>query len=183
MFGCNFGLFGWISQLMFQRQTCLLFKSLQRILQAALFFAGWNAPRLKTVFLPLSWFCSFLVLVFLMCPSAEIARILSISTPLFVEMFVTFANFASWLFTCKEWSVFTAVDVIIPGGLGAAMLHSLSHSVQRLKSASLPRDKQFQGWLPVGRRPIRSQAEERRVVVSEEDFGLQPGEVWLRWKH
>lgn len=26
--------------------------------------------------------------------------------------------------------------------------------------------------MPVGRRPIRSQAEERRVVVSEEDSGL-----------
>lgn len=35
---------------------------------------------------------------------------------------------------------------------------------------SQKRDKQLQGWLTAGERPIRSQAEERRAGVSEEKF-------------
>lgn len=45
--------------------------------------------------------------------------------------------------------------------------HAHTLTVWWLNSISRSRGKQCQGWFPIGRRPIRSQAEERRVVVSD----------------
>lgn len=54
--------------------------------------------------------------------------------------------------------------------IGAACSLLCISTVWKLTSSYLRRDKQLQGWLAVGERPIRSQAEERRAGVFERKF-------------